>query len=338
MRIIYALALLLTLPTPLQAAPPAPDADMKRVMDAIAEKNVKPFSEMSVEEARKQPYFTDVVKEILEKDGRSPELAPLLVRQRKIPGPAGELPVVIFRPWGEGPFPVVVWYHGGGWVVGRAVVEDPAPRQVANLARAIVVSVDYRLAPEAKFPAAAEDSFAAYKWVRQHAAEIGGDPARVAVAGESAGGNLAADVALLAREKNFVQPTHQLLIYPVAGTDFETPSYKEFENQPGLGKKEMAWFFGHYTKAPIDLKDPLLDLVNADLNALAPATVITAEIDPLRSEGNLLAQNLDRAGVKVSYQNYTGVVHGFFGLYQLVAKAKEAQAFAAEELKKAFAR
>ena len=234
--------------------------------------------------------------------------------------------------------PVVVYFHGGGWVIANTDVYDSSPRALASLTKAIIVSVDYRQAPEHKFPAAHEDSFAAYQWVLENAASFGGDPARIAVAGESAGGNLGAGVSLMARDRKARMPVAELLVYPIAGYDFDTPSYQENATAKPLDKAGMQWFYQQYLNSPKDAQDPRISLVNADLHGLPPTTVITAQIDPLRSEGQALAKNLEKAGVKVESKNYDGVTHEFFGMGAVVAEARDAEKFGADGLKKAFAK
>ena len=217
-----------------------------------------------------------------------------------------------------------------------------------------MVSCDYRLAPEHRFPAAHDDAFAAYKWVVEHAKSFGGDPAKIAVMGESAGANLAANVAILARdateaakhpglgEHGLVKrtavpaPVHMVLAYPVAGSDLDTPSYREDAGGPYLDKARMAWFFDQALEMDGDRTDPRIDLVNADLKGLPSATVILAELDPLRSEGEALAKTLEDAGVEVRSHVFKGVVHTFFGLAPVVKKALLAQELAAHDLKRAF--
>lgn len=209
---------------------------------------------------------------------------------------------------------------------------------LAHGAQAIVVSVEYRHAPEHKFPAAHEDAFLAYKWVLNNARNWNGNPDRAAVAGESAGGNLAINTAIMARDRGEAAPLHMLLVYPVAGTEFDTPSYQENANAMPLNKSAMQWFFTQTTSSPRDLQDPRLDLVgHATLENLPSATVITAEVDPLRSEGKELADKLQAAGSKVTYQDYEGVTHEFFGMAPLLDDAVRAQQLAARELQQALA-
>lgn len=200
------------------------------------------------------------------------------------------------------------------------------------------MSTHYRQAPEHTFPAAHEDTFAAYKWTLQNAKTLNGDPARVAVAGESAGGNMAAVIAMRARDEKLTAPVHQLLVYPVADSSMKTPSYQENAMAKPLSKAAMEWFAKHAFKTPAEAKDPRITLVAAkNLGGLAPATIITAQIDPLRSEGEQYAKLLQGAGVAVRYRNFDGVAHEFFGMGAAVDKAKEALQFAAEGLKSGFA-
>ena len=200
------------------------------------------------------------------------------------------LKVRIYTPQGAtGPLPVIVYYHGGGWVIANLDTYDASQRALAAKTNAIVVGVDYRQGPENKFPAAHDDSFAAYQWVLKNAASFNGDPQRVAVAGESAGGGLAAAVSIMARDKGVQAPKHQLLVYPIAGYDMNTPSYQQYTKSKPLYKDFMGWFFTNYLRSPADGKNPMIDLVNApNLKNLPPATVIGAGIDPLMSEGKTL--------------------------------------------------
>ncbi len=314
------------------------DPQMQAVLHELRALEPKPIATLSAEDAREQPTPADAVKRLLKKQNRSTDPAPVAdVDDRKIPGKDAQIPVRIYTPNGQGPFPVIVYYHGGGWVIATNDVYDSSARALTNAADAVLISVEYRKGPEHRFPAAHEDAYAAYLWALAHAAEINGDPKRVAVAGESAGGNLAAGVALLARERGQQLPVHQLLVYPVAGHDFTTPSYQENADAMPLNKAAMPWFFEKYLNNPADAKNPLISLVQAkDLRGLPPATVITAEIDPLRSEGKRYAERLREAGVPVTYKNYEGVTHEFFGMGAVVDKAKQAVALAGSELKDSF--
>ena len=302
------------------------DKDMAEVLTEFQGLGPKPLVSLSAEEARAQPTPADAVAALLRE--RKQSTAPLSIGKTKnqtIPGPGGDIPIRIYTPQGSGPFPVIVYFHGGGWVIATIDTYDASARALTKAVNAIVVSVEYRKAPEHKFPAAHEDAYAAYQWVLRNADTFDGDPSMVAVAGESAGGNLAAAVCLMARARGELLPVHQALIYPVAGYDFNTPSYRENAQAKPLDKPMMAWFFEKYLREPADGKNPWIDLVNArDVSGLPPATIITAEIDPLRSEGKRYAERLLDAGVPVAYRNFIGVTHEFFGMGAVVGDAKKA--------------
>ncbi|GAA4393784.1 alpha/beta hydrolase [Hymenobacter koreensis] len=292
-----------------------------------------PLTKMTAQEARKAPSPTDAVMALMQKNNMPMPPSGLDTMSREV---APGVKARIYMPKsGNGPFPVVVYYHGGGWVIANLDTYDPSVRGLAEQTGAVFVSVAYRQAPENKFPTAHNDSFAAYQWVLKNAASIKGDPQRVAVAGESAGGNLACAVSMMARDKKVQMPKHQLLVYPIAGYNLNTPSYQKFAQAKPLNKDLMAWFFDKYLRSPADGKSPMIDLVNADLKGLPPTTIITAEIDPLMSEGKMLSDNLLKAGGSVRYQNYEGVTHEFFGMAAVVPQAKEAQELAANELQAA---
>jgi acetyl esterase len=257
---------------------------------------------------------------------------------RQIPGAAGSLPARVYTPAGAGPFPVVVYFHGGGWVIADKQVYDGGARGLAKQAQAIVVSVDYRRAPEAKFPAVWDDALAAYKWVAANAASINGDPARLALAGESVGGNLAIATAVAARDADEQAPTHVLAVYPVGQTgNLDTASYRDRATAKPLNKAMIGWFVDNLLAKPADKTDPRLDLVNAKLAGLPPVTIINAQIDPLREDGALLEAALKKAGVKVQRTVYSGVAHEFFGMAAAVKKAADAQKVAGQALRASFA-
>ncbi len=242
----------------------------------------------------------------------------------EVPGAAGPLPARIYRPEAEGELPTIVFFHGGGFVIGDVDTHDNQCRVLCREAEAVVLSVGYRLAPEHPFPAAPEDCFAATRWAAEHVAELGGDAGRIAVAGDSAGGNLAAVTALMARDAGGPALAAQLLIYP--GTDFEGGYPSETENAEGffLTRADMEWFREQYL-AGADPTDPLLSPVHCpDLAGLPPAVVITAEFDPLRDQGDAYARALEEAGVHVIARSYGGLIHGFFDLGALSPAAAEA--------------
>ncbi|MBB5953971.1 acetyl esterase [Saccharothrix tamanrassetensis] len=260
------------------------------------------------------------------------------VVDRAIPGPAGAIPVRVYAPHGDGPFPTLVWYHGGGWVIGSLDENDATCRVLCNAVGMNVVSVDYRLAPEHRYPAAAEDAYAALNWVAAHGAEIGAD-GRIAVGGESAGGNLAAVVSLMARDHDGPPISLQLLAAPVMAPPSDRASYVDYGRGHFLDRESMEWFFQQYPRDPDDLNDPYLSpLAASHLRGLPAALVMTAEFDPLRDEGEEYAHRLLDAGVPVTLVRYEGQIHGFFALLvdQLSISA-EAHARAAAALRAAFA-
>jgi acetyl esterase len=264
-----------------------------------------------------------------------PEVAK--VEDRLIPGPGVELPVRIYTPEGSGPFPILVWYHGGGWVVGDLDTADPTARHLAVGAGCVVVSVDYRLAPETKFPGAADDCYAATVWAAQHATRLNGDPSRIAVGGDSAGGNLAAAVALMARDRGGLSLVFQLLVYPVTARDFETASYRQNAEGYNLTLDGMRWYWEQYLQGSDDATNPYAAPMAArDLKGLPPALVITAEYDPLCDEGEAFAKRLQAAGVATTCKRYDGMIHGFFGMPAVLDQGKQAIADACAALRQAF--
>lgn len=323
------------LPSRSDAAGPGPE--MQAVLDELGKLKPKPLETLTAQEARKQPTPADAVKALLKAQGKKTAPEPVGdVDNRSIAGPDGKIKLRIYTPEGDGPFPVIVYYHGGGFVIADLDVYDATPRALCNAVGAVVVSSHYRQGPEHKFPAAHDDALAAYQWTLANAANFKGDPVRVALVGESAGGNLANHVSTAARDQNLPAPVHQVLVYPVTDSDLTTPSYVENANAKPLGKAGMKWFFKN-AATPADAKDPRLAPLRADLAGLPPTTVITAQIDPLRSEGEAFAKKLEAAGVNVVYRNFDGVTHEFFGMSAVVPQAKEAMGVAVKELKAAFA-
>ena len=318
--------------------------DMRPVLMKLQELGAKPIGTQSVEETRKGPTPADAVKALLKDQGKDPDalIAKMKVKKQDMTYPTGssEQPIRIYTPEGQAPqggWPVIVYYHGGGWVIADLDTYEASAMALAKQADAIVASVEYRHGPENKFPAAHEDAFTAYRWVLDNAQQWGGNRTQVALAGESAGGNLAINTAIAARDQKVQEPVHMLLVYPVAGVDMNTPSYQKNENAIPLSKQGMEWFVQNATNGSSDLQDPRLDVVGkADLKNLPDATVITAEIDPLMSEGKQLADKLKAAGSQVTYQANEGVTHEFFGMAAVLDDAVRAQETAARELKQAF--
>lgn len=313
------------------------DADMQKVLDKFASFDAKAVEKITPAQARLQPTIADAVNGVLadEKRDSSPTaLVPgVTSRETTVPGAAGALPATVYTPAGTGPFPVILYFHGGGWVFADRHVYDGGARGLAKQADAIVVSVDYRRAPENKFPAAHDDALAAYRWLTTHAGSLQGDPKRLALAGESAGGNLAVATAVAAHKAGLTAPKHVLAVYPVAQASTDTESYLKYADAMPLNRPMMLWFIAQVTKGPADAKDPRIDLVHADLKGLPPVTVINAEIDPLRDDGAQLAQALKTAGVSVERKLYSGVTHEFFGTAAVVQKAQDAQVYAGTRLK-----
>jgi len=231
-----------------------------------------------------------------------------------IPGAESDIPIRIYTPSNAKKLPILMWFHGGGWVVGSPSNCDDLCRKLAHQTECIVISVDYHLAPEAQFPIAVEDCFAATLWAKNHASEFGGDASRIAVAGESAGGNLAACTAIKCRDEK-LPLVFQLLLYPVIDSDFNRPSYLDFSDGLNLTRDEMIWFWDCYVPNRQDRTNPLVAPIHADdLSGLPPALIITAECDPLADEGAAYADALQSAGTPTAYHSYPGMIHGFFNL------------------------
>lgn len=247
------------------------------------------------------------------------------IEDQLIPSPAAEIPIRIYTPEGAAPFPVLIYFHGGGWVTGNLDTHDPICRSLTKRTECIVVSVDYRLAPEHKHPAAVEDAYAATVWVAENISRFGGDSARLAVSGDSAGGHLATVTTFLARDNNGPAIMHQLLIYPVTNTATQaTESYVRFEEGLNLTRAGMLWFRNHYIANEADAQHPHASpLLAEDLSDLPSATIITAEFDVLHDEGRDYAKRLVAAGVPVTYRCYGGLLHGFVTNAGLMDRAYE---------------
>lgn len=320
---------------------PAWGPNIKPEMAVVIEKLVsygdKPIESLTAVQARKNHTPTDAVMDMM-KENNIPMPAPKVdTMGKEIPVAGGNIHLRIYTPKEKkDSYPVIVYYHGGGFVIANIDVYNASAQAMAEQVGAVVVSVAYRLAPEHKFPTAHDDAFAAYSWVVKNAASIKGDPKKIAVLGESAGGNLAVATAIKARDNGIMIPTHIVSVYPIANSDTKTDSYMKQADDKPLNKPMMIWFTTNYTRTPADAKDPRISLVNANLKGLPATTIITDEYDPLHDDGIKLADKLKAAGVTVNSRNYDGVTHEFFGMATVVPQAKEAQAFAAGELKKAF--
>jgi acetyl esterase len=334
---------------------PNENDQMWAVIEQFTAFNDPPLPTLTARQARMTHSVTDAVNALLAKNTKSPSSPNLTISQQVLPAPSPNtygsapdgVPVRVYTPSSsnttnlaaDGTRPAIVYYHGGGWVIGSLNVYEPSAKALADRTGAIVFSVDYRLASETmnKFPAAHEDAYAAYKYVRDNAAALKVNPAKIAVAGESAGGNMAAAVCILARERGVTLPVHELLVYPVADNNLNTASYMQYANAVPLSRANIQYFTGLYFNSPADGDNRLISLVDvADLRGLPTATIIAAEIDPLQTEGKSLADKLTAAGVSVDYTLYPGTTHEFFGTYDVVPLAQDAQNHAADRLKAAF--
>ncbi len=321
------------------AAPPKPNAQMQAVLDKLASLGGKPIETLSAKEARKQPTPADAVIALMKDQNKDAPEKVGKVDNIDIELSSGDVKGRVYRPEGDGPFPVILYIHGGGWVIADLDTYDSSPRALSNGAGAVVISTHYRQAPEHKLPAAHEDVYGAYQWVLKNGHRWGGNTKNVAVVGESAGGNMAAAICIMAQSEGIQMPVHQVLVYPVSDTKMDTPSYLENANAKPLSASMMKWFADQTFANKEDASDPKVALLQAKtLKGLPSATIITAQIDPLRSEGEMLAEKLKADGVSVTYKNYDGVTHEFFGMGAVLDEAKEATALASAELKAAFAK
>ena len=298
-----------------------------------------PIENLTPDQARKTPSFKDAVNSLLDKNNIPRPTADVTISEKMISGAGGaQLRAKIYTPNNvSGPMPVIVYYHGGGWVIASADVYEYSTLALAQETGAVVVSVDYRLAPENKFPTAHMDAYAAYKWVLNNMSAINGN-GKIAVAGESAGGNMAVTVSMMARDSGIAKPLHILSVFPVADNNLYTYSYNAYANAKPLSRPGVMYFTKNYFNSDADGDSPLISLVDvANLSNLPPVTIIGAEIDPLQTDGMELRDKLISVGnPDVTYQLYKGVTHEFFGMYAIVPEAQQAQALAATRLKAAF--
>jgi acetyl esterase len=306
------------------------DPQAKRIIDATNALGLPPTEQMTPTQARES------MRSRVAALGPSEDVA--RIADHRIPVGDAQLPVRCYMPSGSGPFPALVFFHGGGWVIGDIGTHDGICRSLANASGCAVASVDYRLAPEHKYPVAADDAFAATRFIAQHGDQLGIDGRRLAVGGDSAGGNLAAVVSLMSRDRGGPQLALQILVYPVTQHGFDTPSYREHAEGYLLTRNSMRWFWDHYLRRPEDGAEPYASPLSArNLEGLPPALVITAEYDPLCHEGEAYAARLREAGVPVTLTRYPGMIHGFFRMINLVDKARGARDEVAAALRKAFA-
>jgi len=304
--------------------------EIQALLDRRAAAGRPPLHRQSVDQAR--AFHVEDAAAL-----NGPAVPVAAVADRLVPGPAGELPLRVYTPEGPAPFPIVVWFHGGGWVVGTLDTYDPLCRALTAAVPAVVVSVDYRLAPEHRWPAAAEDAYAATLWASRNAAELGGAQHRLAVAGDSAGGNLAAVVALGARDRGGPAIAFQLLVYPALDAAGDTASWREFAEGFDLTAAGMRWYWDRYLGGADGRAPDASPLRAAAFGGLPPALVIVADHDVLRDEGEAYAARLAEAGVAATASRYPGMVHGFFRWRAVTGAADAALAEAAAALRSALA-
>lgn len=322
---------------------PAPDwgksikPEMQVVIEKLISLNGKPIETLTAKEARMQPTPADAVVAVMHDNNMTMPPALCDTMGKDIPVTNGTTHVRIYTPkQGAAPFPVIVYYHGGGWVIADIDVYGSSPQGLCEQVGAIVVSVEYPKAPEHKFPAAHTVSFDAYKWILKNAGTFNGDSSRIALVGESAGGNLAANVSMMARDKKIKMPLYEVLVYPIANNDMMDQSYVNYGGAKPLNKPMMEWFVKNTFSSVSQSADPRISLVKANLAGLPKTLIIGAEIDPLQTEGKLLSDKLKAAKVDTDYELYTGVTHEFFGMAAVVPQAKDALMLASKKLKKAF--
>ncbi len=325
---------------PAGAAPawgPSIKPEMAVVIEKLVSLGGKPIETLDAKEARQQPTPADAVMAVMQEHGMAMPPALCDTVGKEVPVPGGTTHVRIYTPKdGAASYPVIVYYHGGGWVIADINVYNASAQGLCEQAGAIVVSVEYPEGPENKFPAAHQTAFGAYEWVVKNIASLKGDSSKIAVVGESAGGNLAANVSMMARDKKIKIPVYEVLVYPVANNDMNSESYVKYAAAKPLNKPMMAWFVKNALSSPAQAADPRISLVKANLAGMPPTLIIGAEIDPLQTEGKLLSDKFKDAKVDTDYQLYDGVTHEFFGMAAVVPQAREAQALAVKKLKSAF--
>jgi len=300
----------------------------KAFIDMLASAGGKPLEQLPVEEAR--------LASVGLSNFGGPEEPVAEVQNRTVPGPAGPIAVRVYRPIAKETLPALIYFHGGGFVICSLDTHDRECRSLANASGCAVISVDYRLAPENKYPAAVEDAYAATQYVADHAAEFGIDPQRIAVGGDSAGGNLATVVATLARDRGAPLLKFQLLIYPLVDFADNSPSMQQYAKDYFLTRESMDWFTDCYLSKRAAGLEPSASPMNAtNVRGLPPAMILTAEYDPLRDQDEAYARKLQSAGVAVELKRYDGMIHAFFSFPGVIDTAKVALADSASALRRA---
>lgn len=304
-------------------------AQCKAFLDGLAALGGPPMHELAPEQARQMTLPRELAGE---------ERPLHRVETRSVPGPSGPIPLRVYTPTADQRLPALIYFHGGGFVLGTLDSSDRPCRELAYQSGCVVISVDYRLAPEHKFPAAVDDAYAATRYVAEHASELGVDATRIAVGGESSGGNLATVVATMARDAGTPSLIFQLLVYPLTDLDDESPSMSEYGSGHFVTRELMEYFNNHYVAANSDRRNPRASpLRAASLAGLPPALVMTAECDPLRDQGEAYARRLQEAGVRVTQKRYEGMIHPFFSLAGIIDGGKTAITDAAAALRAAMA-
>ncbi len=321
-----------------KGAPPAWAPDIHKEMHVVLEQldslYVPPLESLTPQIARTQKTIFDAADMVAKTYNLKGVLATADTFSREVPVAGGStVHVRIYKPGvGAGPFPAIVYYQGGGWVTSNVGTYDASARAIAEQTGAVVVSVEYRKGPEAKFPAAHNDAFTAYKWVIENAGLLSVNITKMAVVGEGAGANLACNVSIAARNALIKVPDYQVLLYPIAQNDFNTASYNTYADAQPLNKPLMQWYFSNYLNDMTEGADPRISLINANLNGLPPTMILNAELDPLLEDGAQLENKMKAAGVSVVRKVFSGVTHEFFGLGVVLPEAREAQGMAADAL------
>ena len=293
------------------------DPQVKVILEEDAARNLPAYHELSPTASRKQMLELSAPVDA--------QLAAECVVDQRITGPGGEIPIRLYYPAGDPPFAVVVYFHGGGWVIGNLDTHHALCHALSKSSGCLVTAVDYRLAPEHRYPAAVEDAYAATCWVADNAAAIQADARRVAVVGDSAGGTQATVVAMMARDHGKPNIALQILIYPITDHNFDTPSYLKNADGYMLTRNLMKWFWNHYLADENIADDPYVSPLRAvNLTDLPQALILTAEYDPLCDEGEAYARKLQQAGVKVKLTRYDGMIHGFIRMTSRLDKARQA--------------
>ena len=304
------------------------DPQAQTVLNIMAEANLPPTNSLSPAQVRTNFRLRPI----------EPGPALFKVEDYMVPGESGLLTARIYVPKSDDLLPILVWFHGGGWVVGDLDTTDGTARQLADQGDCIIASIDYRLAPETKFPGPVEDCYAATRWIAEHASQFGGDKNRVGVGGASAGANLAACVALMSRDRATPSLMYQLLVYPVTGVNFNTDSYLKNAVGYGLTRDTMIWYWNQYLRDDSDKKNPYAVPSEAhDFTGLPPALIISAGFDPLCDDASSYVELLRQGTNSVEYYHYDGMIHGFFGMTTNLDVAKKAVSDAAGAMKTAFA-